>query len=77
MSVKQEDVWVEAWSNLLAELDEDPTLLLVTDNWRELSQSELQGWIQQEAYAGYGVRYEKVWYKGRRTLRYYRGYRIE
>lgn len=77
MSTQQEGAWIETWSDLYDKLDRQPELALLTADWLEISKEDLLSWIQDEAYRGYRVGYEKIWFKGGQALRYFRSTRIE
>jgi hypothetical protein len=72
MGSKHEDAWIEGWSDLLEILKQEPDLLFVTSDWIEISEDDVLGLIQDEAYEGYRVNYGRVWYTGRPALQFYR-----
>ncbi|MEM7352695.1 MAG: hypothetical protein AAF657_17985 [Acidobacteriota bacterium] len=73
MSCEQEEAWIEAWSDLYDEIDRRRDLRLLSSDWVERSKDDLLAWIQDEAYRGFRVGYEEVYYKGRLARRYFRG----
>lgn len=70
--MKQENVWIEAWNILYDKLDAQPHLILVNADWKEISKEEILELIQCEAYEGYQMEYQEIWFKGQQALRYYR-----
>ena len=73
MSLKQEEAWIDGWGELDYLIEQIPDLLFCKVNWQEMTKDEAFGFIQDEAYKGYFVEYKKVWFKGKKALRYFRG----
>lgn len=73
MSLKQEEAWIDRWGELYDLIGQKPNLLFCDANWQEITKDEAFGFIQDEAYEGYFVEYEEVWFKGKEAIRYFRG----
>ncbi|PZD74939.1 hypothetical protein C1752_00897 [Acaryochloris thomasi RCC1774] len=76
MGLKHEETWVEGWNTLYEKVEQEPELLFLAFDWSEMTEDDALGFIQNQAYEGYQVEFEEVWYKGKKSLRFYRGREI-
>ena len=62
-------LWIDAWSDLLEHLDREPRTLLLDPDWSERTVEEIQGLIQEQAYASQRASFTETYYRGRKALR--------
>ena len=68
-NLDREEAWIAAWDRLYQLTRGRGGLLFVLPDWKEVSQEELKGWIQDQAYEGHRVCLEEAWLRGRPAIR--------
>ena len=76
MNIKYEEAWIQRWNDLYDKIEENTELTFLARDWLEFSQDEALEYIQNQAYDGYNVNFEDVWFKGKRSIRLSRGEKI-
>ncbi len=68
MSEKQEQKWIDAWSELYDLIQDNNEIKLLLPDWSVVSLDDMQGWLQESAYQNKTFRFEWTWYKGQKAL---------
>jgi len=67
-NAEQEGVWIDAWNDLSDLLDEYPKAYILLPDYKIVNREEAEGWIQDAAYGSNRIKFEIIWFKGKRSV---------
>jgi len=67
-NTEQEDVWVDAWSDLNFLMDKHKTINLFLPEYQETTLENAQQWIQDVAYSGDKITLKVEVYEGKEAI---------
>ncbi|MGH1428617.1 MAG: hypothetical protein ACRBEE_11810 [Arenicella sp.] len=63
-NTEQEMVWINAWNDLAALIQQYPDAFILTPDFTEVSKEEAESWIQRSAYESNTISFRADYFKG-------------